>query len=320
MAATNNNVETKEYTVVRLDRNNLADVMRLHKAVYGEAASTAHFPAKYDTAYTGAEYVGFIAYNHDQLPVAYYGVIPYFIQSGSQSMLAAQSADTMTHPGHRYKGMFATLSRLTFSLCRELGIRLIFGFPNQHSYHGAIYTLGWKMTEAMDCFLIPVHAIPLEALSRRSLFLQKLYKFYRRSILSWYTIPDKGLGNTVATGGFAGICRDEAYLSYKQFSRPRVIRAGKAKVWISNKPGLLIGDMEGVNGANFSDIIRKLKRLAKRLGVQQLQFHTSPGTRLHGLFSAHYTATSSYPVLFQDFGAAIASETIKFTFADIDIF
>ena len=32
---------------------------------------------------------------------------------------------------------------------------LIYGFPNQNSYHGAI-KLGWQMTEMMECFKIPV--------------------------------------------------------------------------------------------------------------------------------------------------------------------
>jgi len=139
------NTDSKEYTVVRLNKDNLKDVAVLHEAVYGIAPAPAYFPKKYNTAYTGTEYVGFIAYNPQNIPVAYYGVIPCFIQHGTEIMLAAQSADTMTDPQHRYKGMFVDLSNLTFKLCRELSIHLIFGYPNQNSYHGAIHKLGWKL-------------------------------------------------------------------------------------------------------------------------------------------------------------------------------
>jgi hypothetical protein len=209
---------------------------------------------------------------------------------------------------------------MAFALCRELGIRLIFGFPNQNSYHGAVHTLGWKMTETMDCFLIPVNTLPLSTLARQPGILQKLYKRYRQWVLKKYPVPGKGLVNSVITDGFAGVCRKEPYHEYKQFCQAQVIGAGGSKIWISDKPGLLIGDMEDVDETNFLPVIKKLKGIAVKLGARQIQFHTSPGTRLHSLFAARYKAIPSYPVLFQDFGSAIPPSAIKFTFADLDIF
>src|SRR5262245_14588136 len=97
------NIVNGEYQVARLSRENLKDLERLHFEVYGIAVAADFFLRKYDTAYTGVEWVGFIAYDGDEGPVAYYGVIPCFIQSKSRIILAAQSADTMTHPLHRRK-------------------------------------------------------------------------------------------------------------------------------------------------------------------------------------------------------------------------
>src|SRR5205085_10256014 len=111
---------------------------------------------KYNTAYTSAEYVGYVAYNTQGIAVAYYGVVPCILQCGDEKILSAQSADTMTHPGFRYKGMFVELSNITFDLCKKSGIKIVFGFPNQNSYHGAVHKLGWKMTDTMECFMIPV--------------------------------------------------------------------------------------------------------------------------------------------------------------------
>src|SRR5882672_9602253 len=139
-------VENKEYVIERLNNDRLKDMESLYKAVYGIAAPENYFLKKYDTAYTGAEYLGYIAYNKENIAVAYYGVMPCFIQYNNEIILAAQSGDTMTHPGFRYKGMFVELSKITFELCREVGIRFIFGFPNQNSYHGAVNKLGWKLT------------------------------------------------------------------------------------------------------------------------------------------------------------------------------
>ena len=312
--------ETKEYVITRLSKDNLADVAKLHAAVYGTAPAIDHFPKKYNTEYAGVENVGFVAYNKEGLPVAYYGVIPCFIQYGNKIILAAQSADTMTHPAHRYKGMFVELSNMTFDLCRELDILLVFGFPNQNSYHGAINKLGWQMTGTMACFVIPVKSLPLESLSKKIIFLKKLYRRYANYILGKKVLSMKGVANSVLKDGFAGLYRSDEYLQYKAYSSISVIRIGDAKIWISNKHGLMIGDMEGVNENNFEAVINKLKGIAKRLGVRQIQFHCSPDASLHNFFSMNYKATPSYPMLFQDFGSAIPPEKVRFTFADIDIF
>jgi hypothetical protein len=310
----------KEYVISRLTYEKLADLASLHAAVYGTKPEFDYFPRKYDTAYTGAENVGFVAYSKQGLPVAYYGVIPCFIQYGNKIILAAQSADTMTHPSHRYKGMFVELSNMTFELCRQLGILLVFGFPNQNSYHGAINKLGWQMTGTMACFVIPVNSLPLQLLSGKAVFLKKLYKRYTKYILGEKVLPLKGIGNSAHTDGFAGVCRNPEYLTYKNYNPTKVIGISEVKVWLSNKYGLVIGDMEGVNKDNFSRVLKSLERLAKKMGIRQIQFHGCPGTTLYELFAEKYEPVPSYPMLFQDFGSAISPEKIRFTFADIDIF
>lgn len=315
-----NNSQNKEYLVTRLSRDNLGDLAILHSVVYGTQRLDDYFLKKYDTAYVGVENIGFIAYNRGNQPVAYYGVIPCFIQSGNEIILAAQSADTMTHPKHRYKGMFVELSNMTFELCRTLGIHLIYGFPNQNSYHAAVNKLGWQLTDNMAYFTITVKTLPLESFSRRSGLLHKLYQRYYAFILSKNLVPQQGLPNSVLADGFAGVYRSEEYLAYKAYNPGKVIGIADAKIWVSNKYGLLIGDIEGLTEVNFRVVIGKLKSIAKKLGVRQIQFHCSPGTSLYKLFAADYKPAPSYPMLFQDFGSVIPPANIKFTFADIDIF
>jgi len=313
-------IRDKGYSVARLTKDNLEDIAKLHKEVYDHVPAPDHYPKKYNTAYTGIEYTGFIAYNHENIPVAYYGVIPCFIQYGKEIMLAAQSADTMTHPRHRYKGMFVELSNLTFDLCRKLGIRLIFGFPNQNSYHGAVNKLGWKMTDKMDYFTIPVKGLQWESLCGKFKFLKKLYELYRQSVLKKYINPVKGVQSSAEEDGFAAVYRSKDYFQYKTYSQAQVICLDDTAIWISRKYGFMIGDIEGHNEKNFATMIEKLKGIAKKLGVRQIQFHCSPGIHLHSLFSEYCEPTPSYPALFQDFGSPIPPEKIKFTFADIDIF
>src|SRR4030095_6386931 len=138
-----------EYSIVRLGENNLKDLEILYREVYGHKPVKNYLFKKYNTAYTGAQYVGHIAYNSENIAVAYFGVIPCFILYNDQIILSAQAADAMTLSSHRYKGLFVELAKKTFDLCRAAGIQLIFGFPNQNSYHGLVHKLEWKGTEYM---------------------------------------------------------------------------------------------------------------------------------------------------------------------------
>ncbi len=141
---------TNDYLVKRIDASLLTKLADLHALVYGRRPGPQHFQKKYDTAYTGVGYVGFMAFHPDGEPLAYYGVLPCFMQYKGALVLAAQSADTMTNPKYRYKGLFVELSLVTFELCKTLGITFVFGFPNQNSYHGAVNKLGWQMTHTME--------------------------------------------------------------------------------------------------------------------------------------------------------------------------
>jgi hypothetical protein len=205
-------------------------------------------------------------------------------------------------------------------LCQELGIRLTFGFPNQDFYKVAVNKSGWKTTETMDCFTITVASLPLESFFQKIRVFKKIYRQYRFSILKKNFLSQNGVANSVMADGFAGVCRSDEYLFYKTYNASKVVGVGYSKIWISDRHGLVIGDMEGVSETNFKAVINKLVKIAKRLGIRRIQFHSSPGTSLHRLFAGNYKSKPSFHVIFQDFGSAIPPEKIKFTFADIDIF
>src|SRR5437588_761672 len=116
------NLTSKEYIVERLGKKNLGDLDKLHTAVYGKRQSAGYFGKKYDTAYLGVEYIGYIAYDNNRVPIAYYGIVPCFIRYNNQLYLGAQSVDTMTHEKYRFKGLFVQLANLTYDLAMDEGI------------------------------------------------------------------------------------------------------------------------------------------------------------------------------------------------------
>lgn len=309
----------KTYAIERLNAGNINDLAKLYSLVNGRTKVPEFFLKKYDTAYTGARYVGFIAYNKQHEPVSYYGVIPTLLWYDGRIVLAAQSADTMTHAKYRNTGLFTELAKLTFELCRSEGIRVVFGFPNQSAYTGFL-NMKWHTTENMDRFVIPVRgAVPLERIAHKFPALKPYYTRYKNWVLKGYLKLQKGVVNSVLADNYNGIFRDENYMRYKSYSTTQVIQIGKSAVWIKLRNGLLIGDISGITD-NFDKTMSKLMGLARKLGVAQIQFHASPKTQLHTLFAQRYQAISSFPVIFKDLGEGIPTSKIKFTLADIDTF
>src|SRR4030095_7867704 len=318
MDGTKNDIST-QFRIERLNKSRLNDLLRLHKIIYNSRFPNDHFPKKYDTAFTGVQYVGYVAYDRENIPIAYYGVIPCFIQCNGRILLAAQSADTMTHPLHSHKGLFVKLAQCTYDLCKENGILLVFGFPNQNSRKGFVDRLGWTIAESMYRFTIPVKSIPIETLFARFGLKRWIYAKYFKSVLKNFLTTQKGLSNSVILEGFGGVYRDNKYLAYKTYSRTIVIAVGNAKVWMKIKNGLDIVDIDlGIE--EFRLTIESLREIARRLGVTQISFQISAGTRLYSLFEQEFEAIPSFPIGFKDLGAGISFDKIKFTFADIDIF
>jgi len=310
---------TKAYTIERLNTVNLADVEKLHTAVYGRIPAPGFFLKKYDTSFTDVNYIGYVAYNIERIPIGYYGVIPCFIKLAGRTILAAQSADTMTHPQHRFKGLFVELSNLTFQLCRDNGIKLLFGFPNQNSLPGALNKLGWQMTEQMDCFVIPTGGLAWDRVINKLSFLKSTFLNYQQRVIKKQMQSQASIANSVILDGFAGIVRDDDYWRYKTYAQSYIIKLGKSTLWVKIGRELLIGDIL-TRPEEFDNMLQELKKLARKLGISYLQFHTSPGTTLHKLFTERFTPVPSFPILFQDFEGALPLEQVKFTSADIDTF
>ncbi len=308
-----------DYYIERLSESNLAGLENLFTAVYNRPPATNLFASKYNTAFTAVIYTAYIAYNNQQVPIAYYGVIPCFIRFEDKIVLSAQSADTMTHPEYRNKGLFVELAEMTYELCRSAGMPFIFGFPNQNSLPGFLNKLEWKTTERLDCFLIPVSIFPWRRGLKKVPVLKKIFNKRATELLKISTQPQQGIDNSVFKDGYAGIYRDYQYLKYKTYYTTHVIRIGTSTAWVKINNELLIGDLS-VSPENFDMVMRQLKKLSRKLGLAEIHFHASPGTTLHTLFSGSFYSIPSFPVIFKDFAGSTPINKIKFTAADIDTF
>ncbi|MDB5287684.1 MAG: family N-acetyltransferase [Mucilaginibacter sp.] len=307
------------YRIERLNHNRLKDMAELYEAVYDKFLPSYYFARKYNTAYTKVMYTGFLAYDKTNLPAAYYGVIPCFIQYNHELVLAAQSADTMTHPEHRNKGLFVLLAKFAYDLCRDENIKLVFGFPNQNSLPGLVNKLGWQVTGFLERFTIPVTTVPLEQLALKFEIFNGLYKAYIKQVLKKLVLPQHGIPNSVFNKGYNGVYRTDDYLQYKTYNTTYTIKIGEAIVWFKIQNGFIVGDISGFEN-DFDNVIQALTRLTKKLGLQKLQFQVSFYTKLYTLLKIYSEPVPAFPIIIKDLGSGIDPRSLAFTFADIDIF
>ena len=175
------------------------------------------------------------------------------------------------------------------------------------------------MTERMDCFTIRAGVFSWGRLFGKFPVLKRLYNGYQQRRLKKYLLPQHGIGNSVFTDDYAGVYRDHHYRKYKTYTTTQVIKIGAATLWIKINNALIIGDISVLAG-DFDSMIHKLKKLTRKLGIKEIQFHSSPNTTLHTLFAKQFNANPSFPVIFKDLEGGARLNKIKFTSADIDTF
>ena len=149
------------YNFERITKERLSHLVILYKAAFNKKISIDFLAKKFDTERLGTGYLGFLAYDENNEPAAYYGVFPYLVRNGNMNIVTAQSGDTMTHPKHQGKGLFTTLAKMTYELAKNEGIDLVWGFPNKNSYPGFIKKLNWMDNEVLIKSKIKIRTLPV---------------------------------------------------------------------------------------------------------------------------------------------------------------
>ncbi|MEO8173844.1 MAG: GNAT family N-acetyltransferase [Sediminibacterium sp.] len=302
------------FTIERLDQHNVKDIPVLYYAVYGRRVSRDSFVKKYDTLYSGISYAGYIAYGKGHTPVAFLGAIPCGLRYRNKIVSAAQLTDGMTDPEHQNKGLFVQLVEKITALCRHNHIHFLFGFPNQNSLPVFTDKLGWKIYGKMDHFSMPVQAVPLEKIVRKFSWVKKIYSSYQYWVLKKYMARSEDKTSSLDPG----VYKSEAYNQYR-YPDSFLIVVESAVVRIRINSGLAIGEMV-VAETEFDAVINVLMKISRKLGVDKIVFHCSTGSELHKMFAKRYPSDPSFTIVCNDLDSGIPLNTLKFTYADIDIY
>jgi hypothetical protein len=306
-----------EYRIEKLSEQNIQHLVPLYRAAFHQSVLPSYLLKKYNTRSLGVEFIGFIAFTPKAVAAAYYGVIPCLFQLKGKTVVAAQSADTMTHPEHRQKGLFQLLAQQTYDLAREQNIQFIFGFPNQHSLPGLV-KLKWQfLADQLQMFKISVGGLAYARILKKSDLMSLLYN----------TLLSRFLGNERPAESFFekrtadGVRHDRTFFAYKTYNATHIVKISNAKIWIKADGKLKVGAVQGLYKNNAVDFLRRIKKLASRLGCSELIFMTCKHSALYQVLSETLTPKDAFPIGFLPLQEEpLVVEHISFEYCDVDIF
>lgn len=293
------------------------DFELLYNSVNEKAFDKEFYLKKFSTSNFGSTFIGFIAYDSNNTPAAYYGVYPLLIKNKEGQILkVAQSGDTMTHPLHRKKGLFEMLFFKTAELAKKENINFIFGFPNKNSLPGFL-KFGWKNQFISKKYVVKIEIAFLTKMilkigsnhlaKRQKKFLQKTTKVF---------FPESNLSTSLYY-----IPRSKEYIDYKNYSDSFIIQIEKMIIWAKQDgSNFLIGD---IYSDNYEDIsLSLIKKTLRKLGFKMITFFCSENHKLNTLFSKESYPTNDLPLITYSIKEEFANEKIEisYTFADFDTF
>lgn len=309
------------YRLERLTASNLGDLAVIYASAFGKETSVDYLRKKFDTSAFGHGHVGFLAYAEGGEPAGFYGVFPCMVSYNDRSYLCAQSGHTMTHRDHQGKGLFTALAQRTYDLCRELGIHLVFGFPNRNSYPGFVRKLHWEHVNDLRAYVVRVRTLPWVRLKSMLKLPPSIHRVWCDTVLG---LCAKGgpFPNSVLEHGIAGVDRSPEFFAYKAYEPSLIIRLHGIDVWVKvNDDFLLIGDLARCDAKTFAKVIGSLRRLAFLMGLHHLRYHCTEGAYYQAFFTEiGREMETTYPVGGINFTDVMPLTALHFTMADNDGF
>jgi hypothetical protein len=309
-----------DYTFKRLTKDLIIDLYWLFKASSKSLTSYKKFEKKYNTDFAGLSYIGYLAYDTNNKPAAFYGVLPLRALIGDRKILIAQSADTLTHPAHRRKGLFIKLALMTYDLSKEEGMHFLFGIPNENSYPGFVKNLNWIHAGNLQKFEFKIFMLPFSQIFRKSEILNSFYQLWVSFILLLFPKGDTDLLKPNVSTPYFGIDRSRSFFLYKNYDKKHIIKVLGKSVWLKFEGTLKIGEIEKLSIEELTRIIGRLKIIAFFTGINKIQYQCSKNSGLFPVFTSIKKAEEALPIIFLNLSHKVIAENLVLSFADFDTF
>jgi hypothetical protein len=141
------------------ERGNEKEILELFELVFGKKMSLDFWNWRFrDNPWANG--IITLAWDKDVL-ASHYAVMPIHIQVKDALIKAVFSMTTMTNPEYRGKSLFPKLAKRTYETSKELGYKLVYGFPNAISHRGFVKKLKW-----FDLGNVPIYSLNTSNISK----------------------------------------------------------------------------------------------------------------------------------------------------------
>ena len=123
--------------------------------------------------------------------VGHYAVTKCEFRINGQDYLSGLSGTTMTHPNYRGRGLFPVLAQTTYARMGEMGMAMLWGFPNAMSHRGFVKDLGWKDIYEIPCFRLNIRSSNPPHLPSGKGTVMEINDFDERFDLLWDAVKDR---------------------------------------------------------------------------------------------------------------------------------
>ncbi len=307
--------------VERMTPDQFPAFQTLFRCVFNRHISLARLRAKYDTAWTGKQWIGFIAYDPSSgEPVGSFQTLPVLFRRGDRYYMGAQAVDAMVHPAYRHRRIFSVLAQKTEALAIAEGIDFFFAFTNQNSRPAVQKALGVTTPIRMQSRMATVWTLPLEKVSRFNDLLYRAYGLYARWIASLFFQVSDRLPDDMGGGQTIHTLRSESYRQYKQHNGSTVWRWGTTFIWLNYHNGLQVGDMEAGSEAEALAMWSRLRKMAFWAGLTKVVFQATPEHPALKWLETQSESGSSWHIGIKSYNSSVALDPIRLVYGDTDNF
>lgn len=312
-----------EYSFFQIDDQSYKSIKELYWRSFKLHTRLKEIGNKYDTSCFGLKNIGYLAKDKSGDLAAYYGVFPIRMSLMGKDILVAQSADTMTAPEHRKKGLFTLLAKKTYEKAAETGIRFVFGFPNDNSLPGFQRNLDWKFYGVMKSWKFNNKTLPISELAHKFRIIQPFYQFFCRNRLKKYTVDvtQANVEHLIDKKAIGQVKKDIHFVHYKTRNQNvYFIRMNGFYFLIKPIPHLTIGCFSEVDEDKTDLFLATINQLGMRLGCGKTILTISENHWLYDRLKAKVTFTDSLPIGYFEIDSNIPYHQITYVGADYDTF
>ncbi len=306
-------MEKLNFNYKRLDDDGLKDVQYLFLTVFSKKKTLSYIKNKYNTSYLGLKYICYLAY-YDNKPVAFYGAIPQKFTSNSSSILVAHACDSFTLKEFQGKGLHYNLALKSYELMKSEGIKFVYAYHSENTYFST-KKLGWLEYKSMQRFHFKIMTLPLARVIKK-LHLEKAYQKVCSVYLRKYqNVPNPDISSDRLMQEY-----NTDFIQYKNsFNEHYFIQLHNCNFWIKIDAVLHVGFFTSDTDENFKKAIRKLKKIAFYLGINEILFQVLIDCTENQFLSKLETAKPSWLIGYLPF-EDINLDDLEFNYADLDTF